>query len=79
MEKEQGKVQPLHHKAKDTFFKTVYDSPERLRGLAEFLLGKEAGRVDIKNIRPVLYGNKENDLAFSYDDFIFSNYFCWLW
>lgn len=71
MDEEYGNVQPLHHKAKDTFFKKVYESQERLRGLAKFLLGRDEGNVDIKNIRPVLYGNKENDLAFSYEDFIY--------
>ena len=64
-------IQPLHSRAKDTFFKRVYESEERLRELAGFLLGREAEVVEIRNIRPVLYGNKENDLAFSYDDFIY--------
>ena len=34
-------VQPLNSKAKDTFFKRVYCSEERLKRLAAFLLGRE--------------------------------------
>lgn len=64
-------VQPVHEKAKDTFFKKIFESPVRLKGLAEFLLGCEADSVKIKNIRPVLFGNKENDLAFACDDVVY--------
>ncbi|MGN0389458.1 MAG: hypothetical protein ACI4L2_01495 [Wujia sp.] len=57
-------IQPLHSRAKDTFFKRVYESEERLRELAGFLLGREAEVVEIRNIRPVLYGKKRVELPF---------------
>lgn len=67
---QQEKVQeamPVNRKAKDTFFKTVYASEERRRKLASFLLGVEGKQVTTANVRPVLFGNKENDLAFVCD------------
>ena len=60
-------VQPLNPKAKDTFFKRVYCSEERLKRLAAFLLGREISDITVATLKPVLYGNKENDLAFSCD------------
>ncbi len=66
----QEKVQetmPVNRKAKDTFFKTVYASEERRRKLASFLLGIEGKQITTANVRPVLFGNKENDLAFVCD------------
>lgn len=71
---EQGKVQkilPVNSKVKDTFFKTVYRSNERLKGLVQFLLGIPDGEVCIKNVRPVVFGSRENDLSFLYDDIIY--------
>lgn len=71
---EQGKVQkilPVNSKVKDTFFKTVYRSNERLKGLAQFLLGIPDGEVCIKNVRPIVFGSRENDLSFLYDDIIY--------
>lgn len=71
---EQGKVQkilPVNSKVKDTFFKTVYRSNEWLKGLAQFLLGIPDGEVCIKNVRPVVFGSRENDLSFLYDDIIY--------
>ena len=71
---EQDKVQkilPVNSKVKDTFFKTVYRSNERLKGLAQFLLGIPDGEVCIKNVRPVVFGSRENDLSFLYDNFIY--------
>lgn len=65
------KVLPVNSKAKDTFFKTVYKSRERLKGLAKFLLGMQDGEVRIANVRPVLFGNKENDLSFLCNDVIY--------
>lgn len=67
------KVLPVNSKAKDTFFKTVYKSQERLKGLAKFLLGMQdgGGEVRIANVRPVLFGNKENDLSFLCNDVIY--------
>ena len=66
---EQGvqEVLPVNTKAKDTFFKTVYASEERRRKLASFLLGMEGKEAAIANVRPVLFGNRENDLAFLCD------------
>ncbi len=55
---------PINRKAKDTFFKKVYESEERQRKLAADLLGLKSERVSAANVRPVLFGNKENDLAF---------------
>lgn len=65
------KVLPVNSKVKDTFFKTVYHSKERLKGLAGFLLGIQTGEVCIKNVRPVVFGSKENDLSFLCDDIIY--------
>lgn len=64
---------PVNRKAKDTFFKTVYASEERRRKLASFLLGIEGKQITTDNVRPVLFGNKENDLAFVCDAIF---YFC---
>lgn len=53
---EQGKVQkilPVNSKVKDTFFKTVYRSNERLKGLVQFLLGIPDGEVCIKTCVPL--------------------------
>lgn len=33
-----------------------------------FLLGVERDKITIANVRPVLFGNKENNLAFECDD-----------
>ena len=57
-------VLPVNTKAKDTFFKTVYASEERQKKLAAFLLGIEGKEIVVSNVRPVLFGNRENDLAF---------------
>ncbi len=63
-EKRKQEVLPVNRQAKDTFFKTVYASDERRRKLAAFLLGIEGEEITTANVRPVLFGNKENDLAF---------------
>ena len=57
-------VLPVNTKPKDTFFKTVYASEERQKKLAAFLLGIEGKEITVSNVRPVLFGNRENDLAF---------------
>ena len=67
IQKNQSKPQevlPVNTKAKDTFFKTVYASEERQKKLAAFLLGIEGKEITVSNVRPVLFGNRENDLAF---------------
>ena len=57
------KIVPVNTKAKDTFFKKVYEKEERQRRLASFLLGIDVEKVSTANVRPVLFGNKENDFA----------------
>ena len=52
---------PVNSKTKDTFFKTVYATDERRRKLASFLLGMAAEKITTADVRPVLFGNKEND------------------
>jgi len=54
----------VNRRAKDTFFKTVYASEKRQKKLASFLLGIEGEQIKTANVRPVFFGNKENDLAF---------------
>ena len=56
-------VLPVNTKAKDTFFKKVYESEERQRRLVSFLLGIDAEKVAVARVRPVLFGNKENDFS----------------
>ena len=70
LQKNQPKPQevlPVNTKAKDTFFKTVYASEERQRKLASFLLGMEGKEITVANVRPVLFGKRENDLSFVTD------------
>ncbi|MDE7477691.1 MAG: hypothetical protein K2M91_07045 [Lachnospiraceae bacterium] len=62
------KVIPVNTKAKDTFFKKVYEKEERQRELVSFLLGIEGKEVSLANVRPILFGNKENDFACMCDD-----------
>ena len=67
----QNKVQkiiPVNTKSKDTFFKKVYETEERQKELTAFLLGMTAEKVSVANVRPVLFGNKENDFACLCDD-----------
>lgn len=52
---------------KDRLFDKVYESEESKRHLAEFLIGKAPKEIDTANVRPVIFGNKYNDLAFMYD------------
>ena len=62
--KKHRKVQnviPVNTKAKDTFFKKVYESEERQRRLVSFLLGIDSEKVTVACVCPVLFGNKEND------------------
>ena len=64
--KKHRKVQnviPVNMKAKDTFFKKVYESEERQRRLVSFLLGIDSEKVAVACVRPVLFGNKENDFS----------------
>ena len=65
------KVLPVNTKAKDTFFKKVYEKEERQRELVSFLLGIDAEKVAVANVRPVLFGNKENDFACMCDEIIY--------
>ena len=70
-QKGKQEVLPVNRRAKDTFFKTVYASEERRRRLASFLLGIEGEQIKTANVRPVLFGNKENDLAFVCDSIFY--------
>ncbi len=69
--KQEQKVIPVNTKAKDTFFKKVYENEERQRKLASFLLGIEAEKAATANVRPVLFGNKENDFSCLCDDIFY--------
>lgn len=66
--KKEQKVVPVNTKAKDTFLKKLYEKEERQRELASFLLGIDVEKVSMANVRPVLFGNKENDFACICDD-----------
>ncbi|MDE7031236.1 MAG: hypothetical protein K2P63_14925, partial [Lachnospiraceae bacterium] len=57
-------VIPVNSRCKDTFFKTVYSTQARQRELASFLLGVDVSVVSLANVQPILFGNRENDLAF---------------
>ena len=70
------KVLPINTKAKDTFFKKVYEKEERQRELVSFLLGIDAEKVAVANVRPVLFGNKENDFACMCDECVCVCYLC---
>ena len=65
------RVMSVNRQHKDTFFKEVYAAEKRQRELASFLLGLDVKQVSTANIRPVLFGNKENDLAFTCDDIVY--------
>ena len=67
----QERVIEINDKVKDTFFKTVYQSEDRRKSLAAFLLGVDVEHATIRNVKPVIFGNKENDLAFLCDDAIY--------
>lgn len=49
------KVLPVNSKVKDTFFKTVYHSEERLKGLAGFLLGIQTKDVTEPDLEAVVH------------------------
>lgn len=68
---EQRNVETVNKEAKDTFFKMIYRSTERLHRLAAFLIGKEVTEIEVTTLDPVLYGNKENDLSFSCDGTVY--------
>ena len=67
-EREPQEAVPVNRRAKDTFFKKVYEKEERQKALISFLLGLDANKIRIANVRPILLGNKENDLALLCDD-----------
>ena len=66
-----NEVIPVNTKAKDTFFKKVYEKEERQRALAAFLLGISSEKISTATVRPVLFGNKENDFACMCDDVVY--------
>lgn len=68
---ERHNVEEVNSEVKDTFFKVVYRSTERLQRLAAFLIGRENAEITVTTLDPVLYGNKENDLSFSCDGTVY--------
>lgn len=54
-QKKSQEVIPMNAKAKDTFFKKVYENKERQRALAAFLLGISSDKISTANVRPVLF------------------------
>ena len=70
-QKKPPEVIPVNPKAKDTFFKKVYEKEERQRELASFLLGISSEKITTSNVRPVLFGNKENDFACMCDEVVY--------
>lgn len=64
-------VMSVNRQHKDIFLKEVYAAEKRQRELASFLLGLDVKQVSTANIRPVLFGNKENDLDFTCDDIVY--------
>lgn len=71
VQKKAQEVMPVNSKAKDTFFKKVYEKEERQKELAAFLLGVSSEKISTANVRPVLFGNKENDFAFLCNDIFY--------
>lgn len=74
-------VLPTNSKAKDRLFNKIYESEANLKDLASFLLGRDVEQIKISNVEPVLFGNKENDLAFMCDDSLYvmmeeQSYYC---
>lgn len=65
------KITPVNTKSKDTFFKKIYETEKRQKELTSFLLGMTIEEVSIANVRPVLFGNKENDFACLCDDIFY--------
>ncbi len=59
-EREPQEAVPVNRRAKDTFFKKVYEKEERQKALISFRLGLDANKIKIANVRPILLGNKEN-------------------
>lgn len=71
--KNKTQVLPVNTKAKDTFFKKVYESKERQREFVSFLLGVDIEQVSQDNVYPIIFGTKENDFR-AYVIIYFS---CW--
>ena len=68
---ETKEVMPVNKKAKDRLFTKIYESEENLRSLARFLIGEDIVDIEIRNVDPVIFGNKENDLAFICNESIY--------
>ena len=60
-------VLPVNTKAKDTFLRLYMPPKSARKKLASFLLGMEGKEITVANVRPVLFGNRENDLSFVTD------------
>lgn len=65
------KVLPVNPKVKDRLFHKIYECEEYLNELAHFLLGVEVDEVKLSNVEPIIFGNKENDLAFLCNDSLY--------
>lgn len=70
-EKVAAQAIPINSKHKDAFFKKVYESEKRQKNLVAYLLGVGADNIRLANIRPIILGEKENDLALLCDNIIY--------
>ncbi len=69
LQKSQPKPQevlPVNTRAKDTFLR-LYTPPKSASETCSFLLGMEGKEITVANVRPVLFGKRENDLSFVTD------------
>jgi len=54
----------VNHLHKDRFFKRLMQDPKRLKETAKLLSGMDSDDIQVSNVHPILFGNRENDLAF---------------
>ena len=53
---------------KNAFFKKIYEHEEYLLDAASLLTDKPVNKTKLSNVEPVMFGSRENDLAFLVDD-----------
>jgi len=53
---------------KNAFFKKIYEHEEYLLDAASLLANRKLTYTELANVEPILFGSKENDLAFLVDD-----------
>ncbi|MCM1430500.1 MAG: hypothetical protein NC125_03630 [Muribaculaceae bacterium] len=70
MKKEQN-VPGINAQAKDHFFAKVFESEESKKRLVSFLSGRSVTDVQVADVRPVIFGRKENDLGILADHVIY--------